>query len=93
MDDKQMIIKCPRCYWEPDGKNHWICSCGNVWNTFNTVGICPSCDRIWEYTQCPGPGFPGGCGIFSKHDDWYIIPINFENLFKKDDSKQKDIKI
>jgi hypothetical protein len=24
--------------------------------------------------------------MFSKHDDWYIIPINFENLFKKTDT-------
>lgn len=21
--------------------------------------------------MCPGPGYPGGCGAWSKHIDWY----------------------
>ena len=82
MENNNITIRCPRCDWHPDGNKYWICSCGHVWNTFNTVGNCPSCERNWEHTQCPGPGFPGGCGAFSKHEDWYIIPINFNKLFK-----------
>jgi len=83
MEIKGITIKCPQCNWQPDGKKHWICSCGHVWNTFSTAGNCPSCKKVWEHTQCPGPGYPGGCGVFSKHEDWYIIPINFDKLFEK----------
>ena len=64
-------ICCPKCEWEPDGGSHWVCTCGHHWNTFDTCGKCPQCSRTWEDTQCPGPGFPGGCGSWSKHVDWY----------------------
>lgn len=73
-------IQCPKCKWEPDGGEHWMCSCGHSWNTFDTQGICPKCSKRWSDTQCPGPGFPGGCGAWSAHIDWYIIPIDFEEL-------------
>jgi hypothetical protein len=66
-----MEIRCPKCSWEPDGFPHWQCDCGYVWNTFDTAGHCPCCGRIWKYTMCPGPGFPGGCGLWSLHIDWY----------------------
>lgn len=69
-------ISCPKCSWEPDGGAWWNCSCGTTWNSFDTVGVCPSCNRKWHMTQCPGPGFPGGCGKWSKHDNWYIIPFD-----------------
>ena len=67
----QIKIACPTCEWEPDGGPHWCCICGYEWNTFETSGKCPACSKIWEDTQCPGPGGPGGCGTWSKHIDWY----------------------
>ncbi len=64
-------VLCPICDWEPDGRPHWECTCGCVWNTFDTSAKCPKCNKVWEDTQCPGPGGPGGCGRWSKHIDWY----------------------
>ena len=69
-------IRCPKCEWEPDGGPYWECDCGTRWNTFDTMGTCPRCGRKWHDTQCPGPFFPGGCGAWSPHDDWYIIPFD-----------------
>ena len=64
-------IACPKCDWEPNGGAHWMCTCGYRWNTFDTYGKCPKCGKVWRDTQCPGPGYPGGCGAWSKHIDWY----------------------
>lgn len=69
-------IRCPKCEWEPDGHPYWSCACGTTWNTFDTMGVCPGCGKKWEHTQCPGPGHPGGCGGWSLHDDWYLIPFD-----------------
>jgi hypothetical protein len=63
-------IRCPKCKWEPDGKPHWACSCGNVWDTFATAGRCPSCGKIWKDTQCVAAS-SGGCSAWSPHLDWY----------------------
>ena len=65
-------IVCPKCKWKPDGGDYWQCSCLYVWNTFDTTGRCPNCSKVWEVTQCPGPEFPGGCGVVSDHIDWYL---------------------
>jgi hypothetical protein len=73
---ENMRIRCPKCEWEPDGGAYWECDCGTAWNTFDTVGVCPGCGKKWHDTQCPGPFFPGGCGAWSPHDDWYIIPFD-----------------
>ena len=65
-----LTIYCPRCHWKPDGKIHWMCSCGCQWNTFDTAAVCPQCPRRWRNTACPdGPA--GGCGRMSPHIDWY----------------------
>jgi len=64
-------ISCPKCNWEPDGGEHWQCTCLHIWNTFETTGKCPNCSKIWKETACPGPGYPGGCGLWSTHIDWY----------------------
>ena len=64
-------IECPKCEWHPDGGAHWQCSCGHVWNTFETFARCPKCATIWNDTECPGPESPGGCGVLSPHIDWY----------------------
>ncbi|MDP2386614.1 MAG: DUF4272 domain-containing protein [Bacteroidota bacterium] len=58
-------IECPVCEWPPDGEEHWQCTCGHAWNTFDTKGKCPSCNFQWEETYCPA------CGQTSPHNDWY----------------------
>ncbi|GLR16413.1 hypothetical protein [Portibacter lacus] len=68
---KEVKIMCPKCDWEPDGGSWWMCECGHSWNTFETTGRCPKCKKIWQDTQCPGPGVPNGCGEWSPHIDWY----------------------
>ena len=79
----EIEIKCPKCAWQPDGGYYWECACGMVWNTFETQGVCPKCNKRWLDTQCPGPGYPGGCGEWSPHVDWYNIPLNIESFFEQ----------
>ncbi|MDB5234989.1 MAG: hypothetical protein JWR44_1982 [Hymenobacter sp.] len=67
--DSTIAIYCPHCYWEPDGGAHWVCTCGCVWNTFDTAAVCPQCRYRWQVTGCP-PG-PGGCGVYAPHIGWY----------------------
>jgi hypothetical protein len=59
----------PKCKWEPDGKPHWQCTCGTVWDTFSTAARCPSCGKVWEYMQCIEAA--SGCNAISLHLDWY----------------------
>jgi hypothetical protein len=60
-------INCPKCRWVPDPADRWECrpGCGHVWNTFDTRGVCPSCVKVWELTQCLA------CLRLSPHEDWY----------------------
>ena len=67
--DSRISIYCPNCHWEPDGGKHWQCSCGCVWDTFETAAVCPQCRRRWRMTVCPPT--PGGCDVPSPHIDWY----------------------
>ena len=60
-------IRCPKCRWVPIQKARWSCKCGHRWNTFETQGICPSCQYQWEVTLCPG------CHESSPHADWYPL--------------------
>jgi len=62
-------IACPKCDWEPDGGKYWRCTCGTVWDTFETAARCPNCGKQWEETQCIG--WRGGCDELSQHIDWY----------------------
>lgn len=71
-------IKCPCCGWKPDGGAYWSCTCGHVWNTFDTYGVCPSCQKKWKDTQCP----EDSCNQWSKHEDWYVVPIDFNKLLE-----------
>lgn len=66
---KPFTICCPKCSWKPDGGAHWACTCGHVWNTFDTAGQCPACAVQWEVTQCITHA--GGCGRMSAHLAWY----------------------
>lgn len=60
-----MYIACPKCDWRPDASDRWQCSCGHVWNTFQTHGVCPACGKAWQETQCLA------CGQWSDHEEWY----------------------
>lgn len=61
----QTEIKCPKCNLEPKEYDSWQCSCSHIWNTFNTGGCCPKCNKRWEDSQCPE------CKKWSPHLDWY----------------------
>lgn len=71
----ELVIKCPKCEWEPKEADLWYCTCGHVWNTFDTGGCCPKCQKRWEDTQCLK------CHKFSPHLDWYS---NFGDQLKKE---------
>lgn len=58
-------IYCPRCRWRPGPRSRWVCTCGHVWNTFDTEGACPGCRKVWLHTQCLA------CQEWSLHEDWY----------------------
>jgi len=62
---ENLLIRCPKCKWEPREDSLWECTCGRLWNTFDTSGICPRCDKVWEETACPA------CRRWSLHIDWY----------------------
>ncbi len=70
MANTEVKIECPKCGWEPQPHSLWACSCGTVWNTFDTGGRCPACSKVWEMTQCQSP-LEGGCREWSLHLDWY----------------------
>ena len=63
-------IFCPRCAWRPKAESRWQCmpSCGTVWNTYWTRGVCPGCHYKWDVTQCLE------CTEISPHADWYHNP-------------------
>lgn len=67
---KDPEIHCPVCTWRPGHEDRWECvpSCGIVWNTFWTGGVCPGCTYKWEKTQCLA------CGAISPHKAWYHYP-------------------
>jgi hypothetical protein len=66
--DSGRRIRCPKCEWEPSKHDRWHCddACGHVWNTFETSGRCPACQKQWRETACLR------CGIWSPHDEWYV---------------------
>lgn len=76
-----IVVKCPVCFWEPDGGSHWKCSCGNVWNTFDTKALCKKCGTQWQDTWCPA------CGKASPHSDWYKTPSEWEAVEQKLDPR------
>jgi hypothetical protein len=63
-------IFCPQCEWRPRAEDRWHCvpSCGMIWNTFWTRGVCPGCGIKWPKTQCHA------CGELSPHEHWYHYP-------------------
>jgi len=67
---KEPEIFCPACKKSPRIEDRWVCkpSCGTVWHTFWTGGVCPGCGHQWTETQCPA------CVVTSPHKDWYHFP-------------------
>ena len=59
-------LRCPNCGWEPGSHDRWMCLCLNVWNTFDTRGLCPACRHQWLETQCLR------CEVMARHEDWYV---------------------
>ena len=70
MAQSKLKIECPKCGWQPNAHSRWGCSCGTLWNQFDTAGRCPTCGKQWEMTQCYTPT-EGGCEQWSLHLDWY----------------------
>ena len=79
-------IFCPKCGYRPRAEDRWSCtpSCGTVWHTFWTGGVCPGCGYQWEKTQCPK------CGELSPHKDWYHYPENIEEREKTETPEPVD---
>jgi hypothetical protein len=65
LDDRTPAIRCPKCGWRPGRADRWQCSCGHLWNTFETRGVCPACAKIWTETCCLA------CLRWSPHEEWY----------------------
>ena len=67
---KEPRIYCPACEYRPRAEDRWQCvpSCGTMWHTFWTRGVCPGCGFQWPKTQCPQ------CGVLSPHEAWYHYP-------------------
>jgi predicted amidophosphoribosyltransferase len=67
MGSDKADIWCPRCRWRPKPESRWVCtpSCGAVWHTFWTRGVCPGCAVKWPHTACHA------CEKFSPHEAWY----------------------
>ncbi len=63
--DSTLEIHCPACRWEPEVTSRWMCTCGCLWNTFDTAGVCPRCRHRWHDTQCLS------CAAWAPHVDWY----------------------
>ena len=59
-------IRCPKCAWIPTKSSRWSCTCLHIWNTFDTRGKCPKCNRQWTETACPA------CKQMSPHEAWYV---------------------
>ncbi|OFW06528.1 MAG: hypothetical protein A3H96_12710 [Acidobacteria bacterium RIFCSPLOWO2_02_FULL_67_36] len=67
IDETTRRIRCPKCGWEPGRGDRWVCApgCGHSWNTFETRGACPGCDKHWTSTACLR------CHEWSPHIEWY----------------------
>jgi len=81
-------IKCPKCSWKPKPiENSWICTCKHVWNTFETAGQCPKCNKIWQDTQCLQ------CHQWSPHIEFYttlngLLASELDNLINQEIKKE-----
>jgi Zn-finger nucleic acid-binding protein len=60
--------RCPDCRSPATRWDRWNCSCGYVWDTFLTEGVCPRCKKTWSKTRCPR------CGVSSPYQKWLPRP-------------------
>jgi len=77
--EDDLKICCPICEFEPGSHDRWMCSCMHVWNTFETMGRCPNCKKMWKETQCLA------CHRWSLHHKWYHY-----NLPESDEEEEKE---
>jgi Zn-dependent protease len=56
---------CPRCHQAPPKGAHWLCPCGNTFDTFDTNASCPRCTRQFATTACVD------CGESSPRVAWH----------------------
>lgn len=60
---------CPSCKTAPPLGTLWRCGkCGNAFDTFATMGICPHCNTQFNMTQCLD------CGTASPVSEWGVSP-------------------
>jgi hypothetical protein len=48
-------VRCPLCGWSPRKDDKWGCTCGNKWNTFDTLQVGTKIHAlcVTEYLQAP----------------------------------------
>ena len=67
IENVKFIPICPACDSAAPVGDHWMCdSCDTNWNTFDTQGVCPTCNKQYLNTSCPT------CGKSSLHEQWYL---------------------
>ncbi|HEX3941613.1 MAG TPA: site-2 protease family protein [Acidobacteriaceae bacterium] len=59
--------RCPFCKTAPPAADLWICRrCGGRYDTFATLGVCPTCGSESALTACPE------CGRMSPIGEWQV---------------------
>jgi len=79
----KLQILCPKCTYEPKQTDRWQCTCGHIWNTFDTAAKCPACGYQWKDTACPA------CHKWSPHIDWYHI-TGLDDVLNQKSSKEEE---
>jgi hypothetical protein len=57
---------CPMCHAAPPAGPYWKCSCGHLFDTFETGAVCPGCGKSFGSTACLD------CGAQSPLSKWQI---------------------
>lgn len=50
---RYMGVACPQCGAAPPAVPFWRCECGQLFDTFETGGTCPRCQKRHALTACP----------------------------------------
>jgi hypothetical protein len=84
---REAEIYCPKCSWCPSATDRWVCnpSCGTVWNTFWTRGLCPGCGHQWQDTACLR------CRKWSPHESWYHYPDGQDESTDEQEIEREEI--
>jgi hypothetical protein len=60
---------CPSCKTAPPLGTLWRCGkCGNAFDIFASMGICPHCSSQFRLTQCLD------CGVSRPISEWVVLP-------------------